>query len=154
MNATQCTCTNNTATAQDTTGNCPNPLPAENADQIFIWHYYYASDNNNDTNVYHVSQSMNVSEPLIDLHQQAIFSSPTSDNIYGVPVQLGPFNIEDTAQGACTYTGTAAGQGSVMCGNGFTIKCYDLVGGDTAQSKRRSFLIELGRLLMVCSNSI
>jgi len=128
-------------------------LPAETPDQIFIWHYY-ASDNNNDTNVYHVSQSLNVSKPLIDLHHEALFSSPTQDNIYGIPVQLGPFAMEDNTLGECTYTGTAAGKGSVACANGGTIKCYDLVAGDPSQPERRSFLIELGRLLMVCSNSI
>lgn len=154
MNLTQCTCTNSTPIAADSTGNCPDPLPTETPDQIFIWHYYYASDNNNDTNVYHVSQSMNVSEPLIDLHHDALFSSSTQDNIYGIPVQLGPFTMEDNTLGACTYTGTAAGNGSVACANGDTIKCYDLVADDPSQAERRSFLIEMGRLLILCSNSI
>jgi len=62
--------------------------------------------------------------------------------------------MEDNTLGECTYTGTAAGKGRVACANGGTIKCYDLVAGDPSQPERRSFLIELGRLLMVCSNSI
>lgn len=151
---TVCTCTNGLSIPPDSTGNCPKPLPTETSDQIFIWHYYYASDNNNDTNVYDVSQSLNVSRPLVDLHRDALFSLKTQDSLYGMPNQLGPFVMEDRTLGACTYTGLAAGKGSVACANGSTIKCYNLVAGDPAQPARRSFLVEAGRLLIVCSNSI
>lgn len=68
-------------------------------------------------------------------------------------VQLGPFAMEDILHGVCIYTATAFGKGSVICGNRFAIKCYDLAAGNTSQTKR-SFVIELGRLLIICSTSI
>lgn len=137
MVVTSCTCTNNTAATTDSTENVLNPLTPETLDQLFVWNSYYASDNNNDINSY----------------QQALFRSLTQDNIYGIPVQLGPFAMEGNPHGACTYTATAPGKGGVTCRNIFAIKCYDLAAGNTSQTKR-SFVIELGTLLIICSNSI
>jgi hypothetical protein len=57
--------------------------------------------------------------------------------------------MEDNLHGACIYTATAFGKGSVICRNRFAIKCYDLAAGNTSQAKRRSFVIELGRLLII-----
>jgi len=68
-------------------------------------------------------------------NQHALFSSLTQDNIYGILVQLGPFAMEDDLHGACIYTATAFGKGSVICGNRFAIKCYDLAAGNTSQTK-------------------
>jgi hypothetical protein len=153
MVVTSCTCTNNTAATTDSTENVPNPLTPETLDQLFVWNSYYASDNNNDINVYQVSQRRDETKPLTDLYQQALFRSLTQDNIYGIPVQLGPFAMEGNPHGACTYTATASGNGGVSCRNIFAIKCYDLAAGNTSQTKR-SFVIELGTLLIICSNSI
>lgn len=153
MVVTSCTCTNNTAATTDSTENVLNPLTPETLDQLFVWNSYYASDNNNDINSYQVSQRRDETKPLTDLYQQALFRSLTQDNIYGIPVQLGPFAMEGNPHGACTYTATAPGKGGVTCRNIFAIKCYDLAAGNTSQTKR-SFVIELGTLLIICSNSI
>jgi hypothetical protein len=104
MVVTSCTCTNNTAATTDSTENVPNPLTPETLDQLFVWNSYYASDNNNDINVYQVSQRRDETKPLTDLYQQALFRSLTQDNIYGIPVQLGPFAMEGNPHGACTYS--------------------------------------------------
>ena len=150
MVVTSCTCTNNTASTTDSTGNVPNPLPAETLDQLFIWNSYYASDNNNDINVY---QRRDETNPLTDLQSACSFQLANTRQHLWILVQPGPFAMEDNLHGACIYTATAFGKGSVICGNRFAIECYDLAAGNTSQTKR-SFVIELGRLLIICSTSI